>query len=129
LFVYVYVFISTGMFIYIYIYMCMRAHMWDLLYTLLPTLPAGVNMKYVGSPPDDDDPFWCPWNPMTGQQYPRTVTMNLRCNPNVRSAIEIQAVQNSTEDCECVMHSPFHAVLCMFNRNYLLPLPFAVYNK
>ena len=61
---------------------------------------AGVILKYQGAPPDVGDPFWCPYDPVTGKQLPRTVSMNLQCNPNVQGGIEIQAIQNATEDCE-----------------------------
>jgi hypothetical protein len=61
---------------------------------------AGVNATFTGAPPDDDDPFWCPFNPATGSQYSRTVTYMLTCDPTVQGALLLQAVQNSTENCE-----------------------------
>ena len=97
-------------------------------YTLTdPTNPlAGVNATFQGAPPDDDDPFWCPWNPQTGSQYPRTVTYSLQCDKSVSGALPLVAVQNKTEDCECVVFAllsgavpalrpcaPAHVVLCL----------------
>ena len=63
-------------------------------------IQGGLNATFSGAPPDDDDPFWCPWNPQTGSQFPRTVTFQLECDTLVSGAIPILAVQNKTEDCE-----------------------------
>ena len=60
----------------------------------------GIQMQFQGAPPDDDDPFWCPWNPQTGSQYPRTVEFNISCVPDVSGAMPMSVVQNRTEDCE-----------------------------
>lgn len=67
-----------------------------------PTNPSsGVQARYIGAPPDDDDPFWCPWNPQTGSQYPRTVSHVFSCDNSITGgAIPLIAVQNTTEDCE-----------------------------
>lgn len=66
---------------------------------------AGVNMTFAGAPPDDDDPFWCPWNPQTGSQFPRTVTFSLQCDASVQNppAVPMVAVQNKTEDCDYLL--------------------------
>jgi len=63
----------------------------------------GVNATFQGAPPDDDDPFWCPWNPATGSQYPRTVTFFLQCDMNVNGAIPVMAQQNKTEQCDYLL--------------------------
>jgi hypothetical protein len=60
----------------------------------------GAGIAGAAVPPDPNDPFWCPWNPNTAQPYPRTVTFFIACDPNVYGAVEISAIQNSTEDCE-----------------------------
>ena len=75
------------------------------------TAPPGVIITYDGSPPDDGDPFWCPWNPSTGQQYPRQVSMYLSCDYSVDGpAAPLVAVQNSTEDCQYVWLARARAV-------------------
>jgi hypothetical protein len=63
---------------------------------------SGVTATFIGAPPDKDDPFWCPWNPNTGSQYPRTVKMWFTCDTEVPIAAELVAIQNNTENCECV---------------------------
>lgn len=61
---------------------------------------SGVNATFQGTPPDDDDPFWCPWNPLTGSQFPRTVTYTITCDPSVQGAVPLVAIQNKSEDCD-----------------------------
>jgi hypothetical protein len=53
----------------------------------------------AGTPPDENDPFMCPWNPATGTPYDRTVTYNIACNPSIPGAEVTTVVQNSTENC------------------------------
>ena len=78
-------------------------HMHASLPCFLFALTDGVLLKYKGAPPDNDDPFWCPYNPMTGSQFSRTVTMNLQCNSAMTGpATPILAIQNASESCECV---------------------------
>ncbi len=62
----------------------------------------GVVLTYTGAPPVSDDPFLCPWNPATGQQYPFQVSMVLLCNVNVNGAIEVAVSANSSMSCEYV---------------------------
>jgi hypothetical protein len=56
-------------------------------------------MSESGVPPSEDDPFWCLYNPATGQQYHRTVTYILQCDPTVQGAVEVSATLNKTTDC------------------------------
>ena len=78
----------------------MCVDLWWLSLGLYPLPAAGVILRYQGAPPDAGDPFWCPFDPVTGKQLPRTVSMNLQCNPNVQGANLVKAIQNATEDCE-----------------------------
>jgi hypothetical protein len=77
-----------------------------------PTM--GVAATFDGAPPDDDDPFWCPWNPATGQQFPRQVQMDFLCDNAVNGAVELLAIENSTEHCKCVGLVPFSLVLVVW---------------
>ena len=66
--------------------------------------PSGIIATFSGAPPDEDDPFWCPWDPSTGQQFPRQVAMQLICDYDVTGrAVEMLAIQNATEDCQYVL--------------------------
>jgi len=69
-----------------------------------PTNPKlGVNASFQGAPPDEDDPFWCPWNPNTGEQFPRTVTFFLKCDMSVDGAIPVMAMQNKSDQCDYLL--------------------------
>lgn len=61
---------------------------------------AGLQVTFTGAVPAADDPFWCPWNPSTGSQYPRTVTYLMECDPTVHGAVAVEAIQNATENCD-----------------------------
>jgi hypothetical protein len=69
---------------------------------VVPSDPnGGVKATFVGAPPDDDDPFWCPFDPATGLQYNRTVSMIFACDESITGdAVPLLAVQNSSESCE-----------------------------
>ena len=75
---------------------------------------AGVNLKYAAAPPDFGDPFYCPFDPITNRQIPRTVTMQLQCNPAVSGGQEIQAIQNASNVCECVGGGGLCVRVCAF---------------
>jgi hypothetical protein len=79
---------------------------------VVPTDPnGGVKATFVGAPPDDDDPFWCPFDPVTGEQFPRTVSMIFACDESITGpAVPLLAVQNSTETCE------YAALVCCLAR-------------
>lgn len=62
-------------------------------------LSGGVALTYSGEANDPDDPYYCPYDPLTGEQYQRTVTMFLQCAEGQDGALEIRAVQNATNDC------------------------------
>ncbi len=61
---------------------------------------AGLNASFTGVANSDSDPFWCPWNPETGSQYPLTVHYSIQCDETVSGAVPLQAIQNKTMDCD-----------------------------
>ena len=64
-----------------------------------PSQPgSGLRATFPGVMPSSDDPFWCPWNPSTGAQYPQTATIELKCDPAETFKL-VSAAQNSTENC------------------------------
>ncbi len=62
-------------------------------------VPYRLSESEPGVPSNENDPFWCPWNPATGAQYPRTMAYILQCDPTVKGAVEVSATQNKTNDC------------------------------
>jgi hypothetical protein len=61
---------------------------------------AGLNISFAPVVNAPDDPFWCPWNPDTNSQYPLTVRYLIQCDKTVSGAIPLQAIQNSTMNCD-----------------------------
>jgi len=59
----------------------------------------GVMIHHVGTRPKEDDPFWCDFDPATGQQYERKVTYNIACDKSATTPITGGATQNLTNDC------------------------------
>ena len=66
-----------------------------------PTNPAtgGVKAKFVGAAASQSDPFWCTFNPATGAQYEREVMFHFLCDPEVKGAETLYALQNATNGC------------------------------
>jgi hypothetical protein len=60
---------------------------------------AGLNVSFTPVP-TPDDPFWCPWNPETGSQFPWSVHYSIQCDTTVSGAVLLLALQTRTMDCD-----------------------------
>ena len=58
----------------------------------------GILATFAGAQPSVDDPFFCPYNPETGQQEERKVTFRMLCDYDLRIQ-PLNAIQNSSDNC------------------------------
>lgn len=61
----------------------------------------GFELFYTGEAPTSSDPYYCDWNPATGNFFPRTTHMQFFCDPSADGWAQFYEVdQNATDDCD-----------------------------
>lgn len=76
-----------------------------------PTNPAagGVRMTHSSSPATENDPYWCPRNPITGAKYRRKVKYDIACDPGT-PGVKLNTVSvNTTDKCDFTITMQSHA--------------------
>lgn len=62
----------------------------------------GIQFTQASEPPQDDNPFWCPWNPDTGSQFPRSIMYTIQCNetmaPGTLNVLDVYS--NTSQACQ-----------------------------
>ncbi len=64
---------------------------------------AGLNVSFMPVAHSESDPFWCPWNPTIGAQYPWSVQYSIQCDESVTGAVPLLALENKTMSCDFLL--------------------------